>query len=174
MPPDERDKRILAVWKEKLMAEGREADKWRPLYQMAAVRRVVLKRLQASIKAHDDAAIVLWGSKRCLTNYPLAKELLDAVAAARERLGKMESAAIPPSDAAEHTPPVAENGTAAAENDDHPARQTASDVNGEATNIGEATPDAPPRWKWPRLFSRRAEPAEVNDDKSSEEGNANT
>jgi hypothetical protein len=91
LPPDERDEKILAVWKEKLMADCREADKWRPLYQMAAVRREVLKRLQASIDAHDDAGIVQWGSKRCLTKYPLVPTATDAITAARERLGKTES-----------------------------------------------------------------------------------
>ena len=91
MSADERDRKILAVWKEKLMADCREADKWRPLYQMAAVRREVLKRLQASIDARNDAAIVQWGSKRCLTNYPLPQATADAVAAAREHLGNTES-----------------------------------------------------------------------------------
>jgi hypothetical protein len=91
LPPDQRDQRILAVWKEKLMADCPEADKWRPLYQMAAVRREVLKRLQASIDAGDDAGIVQWGSKRCLAKYPLSQPLAEAVAAARERLGRSES-----------------------------------------------------------------------------------
>jgi hypothetical protein len=91
MSAEERDQKILAVWKEKLMANCREADKWRPLYQLAAVRREVLKRLQASIDARDDAAIVQWGGKRCLANYPLPQVTADAVAAARERLGNTES-----------------------------------------------------------------------------------
>ena len=91
LPPDERDRRILAVWREKLMADCPEADKWRPLYQMAAVRREVLKRLQASIDAHDDAGIVQWGSKRCLAKYPLPQPLVEAIAAARERLGRSET-----------------------------------------------------------------------------------
>ena len=93
LPPDERDQRILAVWKEKLMADCPEADKWRPLYQMAAVRREVLKRLQASVDAHDDAGVVQWGSKRCLAKYPLPQPLAEAIAAARERLGPQRIAA---------------------------------------------------------------------------------
>ncbi|MGO9109377.1 MAG: protein kinase domain-containing protein [Thermoguttaceae bacterium] len=91
LPPDQRDQRILAVWKEKLMADCSEADKWRPLYQMAAVRREVLKRLQASVDARDDAGMVQWGSKRCLAKYPLPQPLAEAIAAARERLGRSES-----------------------------------------------------------------------------------
>ena len=92
LPPDERDKRILSVWKEKLMADCVEAEKWRPVYQMAAVRREVLKRLQASIDARDDAAKIVrkWGSKRCLNKYPLAQAMTDAVNAARERSGKTD------------------------------------------------------------------------------------
>ncbi len=88
LPPDQRDQRVLAVWKEKLMADCPEADRWRPLYQMAAVRREVLKRLQASVDAHDDAGMVQWGGKRCLANYPLPQPLAEAIAAARERLGR--------------------------------------------------------------------------------------
>ncbi len=174
LPPDERDKRILAVWKEKLMAGCREADKWRPLYQMAAVRREVLKRLHASIEAHDDVEIVLWGSKHCLTNYPLPKELAEAVAAARERVGKTDSATTVSADEAEHAVPAAENGVAAANHDDLAAHETAAQMNGDAPIPSEALPDAPPRWKWPRLFSRRDEPAEANENKSTEEGNVNS
>ena len=91
LPPDERDRRVLAVWKEKLMANCIEADKWRPLYQMAAVRREVLKRLQTSVDAHDDPGVVQWGSKRCLAKYPLPPSLAEAIAAARERLDHGES-----------------------------------------------------------------------------------
>ena len=91
LPADERDAKILKVWKNKLMAKCREADKWRPIYQMAAVRKEVLKRLQTSIDARDDAGIVQWGSKRCLTNYPLSQAAADALAAARERMGKIDS-----------------------------------------------------------------------------------
>ena len=91
LPADQRDQQILAVWKEKLMAECREADKWRPLYKMAVVRREVLKRLQASVDARDDAGIVQWGSKHCLAKYPLPEPLREAIAAARERRGQSES-----------------------------------------------------------------------------------
>ena len=58
---------------------------------MAAVRREVLKRLQASVDAQDDAGIVQWGGKRCLAKYPLPQPLAEAIAAARERLGRSES-----------------------------------------------------------------------------------
>jgi hypothetical protein len=91
LPPDQRDQQILAVWKEKLMADCPEADKWRPWYQMAAIRREVLKRLQASIDAHDDPGIVQWGGKHCLAKYPLPQATAEAIAAARERLGRSES-----------------------------------------------------------------------------------
>jgi serine/threonine protein kinase len=169
LPPDERDRQILAVWKEKLMADCREADKWRPLYQMAAVRREVLKRLQASIEVKDDAEIVLWGSKRCLANYPLAKELTDAVAAARERLGTQAPAAADAVDAAKHDAVEAENGIGIPAHVNH----APNEANGEATSPDETASDAP-RWKWPRFFARRGEPTEAKENKSSEEGNVNT
>ncbi len=106
LPADQRDQRILAVWKEKLMADCSEADKWRPLYQGAAVRREVLKRLQASIDAHDDAGVVQWGSKRCLAKYPLSQALNEAIAAARERLGRSESLLTALANAAELPAPT--------------------------------------------------------------------
>jgi hypothetical protein len=175
LPADERDRQILAVWKEKLMADCHEAGKWRPLYQMAAVRREVLKRLQASIEAKNDAEIVLWGSKRCLTNYPLAKEVVDAVAAARERSGKTESAPTLAADVTVYMTPSEENGSATAEHDDPAAIETAAaaEVNSEAPVQSEAAPDTP-RWKWSRLFSRRGEPEEPKESKKSEEGNVSS
>jgi hypothetical protein len=91
VPLPERDRRILALWKEPLMADCPEADPWRPIYQMAAVRREVLKRLQAAIEAHDDAAVLQWGGKRCLAKFPLPKDWIAAIRAARERLGRTES-----------------------------------------------------------------------------------
>src|SRR5262249_22148548 len=90
-PLNERDARVLAVWKEKLLADCAEAEKWRPFYQMATVRREVLKRLYGSIDARDDRAIIQWASKRCLAKYPIAPAIADAIQAARERLGKSES-----------------------------------------------------------------------------------
>jgi serine/threonine protein kinase len=125
LPPDERDHRILAVWKEKLMAGCAEADKWRPLYQMAAVRREVLKRLQASVEAHHDADVVQWGSKRCLANYPLPQPLAEAIAAARERLGRSESLLALLANAAEETSDgsdrSADNGQAVGSRSEPPA-----------------------------------------------------
>jgi hypothetical protein len=172
LSPDERDKRVLAVWKEKLMADCHEADKWRPLYQMAAVRREVLKRLQASIDAHNDAEIVLWGGKRCLAKYPLHKETAEAVAAARERLGKKESISAAPTDAAEREAAAEETVIVLADKGESSAREIVSEVNGEAPVPNEATADASPRWKWPRLFSRRGEPTEAKESNPSVEGNA--
>jgi hypothetical protein len=101
LPPDERDRRVLAVWKEKLMADCADADKWRPLYQMAGVRREVLKRLQAAIEAHNDAEIALWGSKHCLAKYPLPPATAETIAAARQRVGRTEALLAALADAAE-------------------------------------------------------------------------
>ena len=132
LPPDERDQRILAVWKEKLMADCHEADKWRPLVQLAAVRREVLKRLQASIDARDEAAIVQWGSKRCLTKYPLPQAMVEAVAAARARLGKTES--------------LLTALTSAVESEGNESREAASGGDGAKTGPSESAgePPAPP------------------------------
>ncbi len=161
LPPDQRDQRILAVWKEKLMADCREADKWRPLHQMAAVRREVLKRLQASVDAHDDAGVVQWGSKRCLAKYPLPQPLAEAIAAAQERIGRNESLSTSQINAAEESP---EGETASGQED--PAHDENSAL-GESKSEPAALPpelseqmESHSPWKWPRLFSRRSKPEE--------------
>ena len=91
LPLDERDRRVLAVWNDKLLTDCPEAEKWRPVYQMATVRREVLKRLQAAIESHDDPAIVQWGEKRCLAKYPVPKAWLAEIEAARQRLQRVEN-----------------------------------------------------------------------------------
>ncbi|MGA2254524.1 MAG: protein kinase [Thermoguttaceae bacterium] len=140
LPPDERDRRILAVWKEKLMADCPEADRWRPLYQMAAVRREVLKRLQASIDVHDDAGVLQWGSKRCLAKYPLPQSLAEAIAAARERLGRSESlltALGNATEASEESETVSESAACL------PADQRAASVSGAGMDIDRMSPLGP-------------------------------
>ncbi len=137
---DQRDQRVLALWKEKLMANCPEAERWRPLYQMAAVRREVLKRLQASLDAHDDTGVVQWGSKHCLANYPLAQPLAEAIAAARQRLGRSESLLAALANAAEgigegETDPAGP----AMQSDD----QDAASEPGENGDIGPMSPISP-------------------------------
>ncbi len=107
----ERDRRILALWKEPLMADCPEADPWRPIYQMAVVRREVLKRLQAAIEAHDDAGVLQWGGKRCLAKFPLPKDWLAEIRAACERLGRAESLLAALAEASQ----AAANGSSAAD-----------------------------------------------------------
>ena len=143
LPADQRDQQILAVWKEKLMADCPEADKWRPLYQMAAVRREVLKRLQASVDAHDDAGIVQWGSKRCLAKYPLPQPLVEAVAAARQRLGRGASLLTALQNAAEEN---GEGEAAAATGENVPsAAQDGEDADSaSATSSPQSPAIAPP------------------------------
>jgi serine/threonine protein kinase len=172
LSPDERDRQVLAVWKEKLMADCPEADRWRPLYQMAAVRREVLKRLQAAVDATDDAGIVQWGSKRCLEKYPVPQSLAEAIAAARQRLDRSGPAAV----AADK---IAVGANAPGEVASEPAAgaPAGQDQSLEETPPNEPaleSPALPPetpepfdaegpvearaRWKWSRLFSRRGEP----------------
>jgi hypothetical protein len=87
-PLDERDQRVLDAWNQQLMAGCPEADKWRPLQQMATVRQEVLKRLQAAVESQDDAGIVQWGKKRCLAKYPLPQPWIAAIAEAADRLDR--------------------------------------------------------------------------------------
>ncbi|MEI8373491.1 MAG: protein kinase [Planctomycetota bacterium] len=161
LPPDQRDQRILAVWKEKLMADCREADKWRPLYQMAAVRREVLKRLQASVDAHDDAGVVQWGSKRCLAKYPLSQPLAEAIAAAQERIGRSDSLLTAPINTAEES-----LGGETASEQENPVHDENSALDGSESEPAPMPQELSEQmesrssWKWPRLFSRRSKPEE--------------
>jgi hypothetical protein len=90
-PLDQRDQRVLEAWNEQLMAGCPEADRWRPLHQMATVRKEVLKRLQAAVASQDDAGIVQWGKKRCLAKYPLPEPWIAAIAEAGERLDRADA-----------------------------------------------------------------------------------
>jgi hypothetical protein len=90
-PLDERDQRVLEAWNQQIMAGCPEADKWRPLQQMALVRQEVLKRLQAAIESQDDLAIVQWGKKRCLAKYPLPEAWAATIAEASDRLDRAEA-----------------------------------------------------------------------------------
>jgi hypothetical protein len=90
-PLDERDQRVLDAWNQQLMAGCPEADKWRPLQQMATVRQEVLKRLQAAVESQDDAGIVQWGNKRCLAKYPLPEPWVAAIAEAGDRLDRADA-----------------------------------------------------------------------------------
>jgi hypothetical protein len=93
------------------------------------VRREVLKRLQSSIDAHDDAGIVQWGSKRCLKKYPLPQATTDTIAAARERLGKTELLLTALSNAVEH--------------DEEVPGEAASGTNGNAKGSSKSTAEIP-------------------------------
>jgi serine/threonine protein kinase len=169
LAPDERDRQVLAVWKEKLMADCPEADRWRPLYQMAAVRREVLKRLQAAVDATDDAGIVQWGGKRCLERYPLPQPLAEAIAAARQRLERSEPAAVVADKVAAGANAAGEVASEPATDQDQPLDETPS-LNESALESpalpsetsepfdAEGPGEARSRWKWSRLFSRRSEP----------------
>ncbi len=153
LPPEQRDQRILAVWKEKLMADCPEADKWRPLYQMAAVRREVLKRLQASIDAHDDAGMAQWGGKRCLANYPLPEPMAEAIAAARERLGRSESLLTALANAAEGN----EEASDGSDRSDGPVPAPSNAAEGNAEGETASEPENPASGEPPAFVEAAAE-----------------
>ena len=44
LPPDQRDRRLLETWNEKLLGDCREADKWRPAYEAAIARKNTLRK----------------------------------------------------------------------------------------------------------------------------------
>jgi hypothetical protein len=91
LPCNERDRRILAAWREDLLANCREAEKWRPAYEQAAARKPVLDRLQAAVEANDDRALVELARDPALADYPLPDDWTAAIRTAEERLPRVEA-----------------------------------------------------------------------------------
>lgn len=88
LPADQRDRRLMETWQEDLLADCREAQRWRPAHQAAAARKQLLQRLSAALKSRDRDAIARLAQEPCLANYPLPAELHGVVKTARERAGR--------------------------------------------------------------------------------------
>lgn len=91
MPLDQRDGRILELWQEDLLADCREADRWREAHRQAVARAELLDKLQAAIGDGDEAAIGELMHQPCLADYPLPAEWVPAVNAARDRVGRCQA-----------------------------------------------------------------------------------
>lgn len=91
LPADRRDRRILEAWQQDLLADCREADRWRPDYEAAVAREELLKRLRSAVDDHDEAAIARLSEDPYLAEYPLPAEWGGVVKTARDRIGRTEA-----------------------------------------------------------------------------------
>lgn len=71
MPADQRDRRLLDLWHEELLAGCKDAEPWRTAYALAVQRRQRLRELEEAIHQRDETAIVQLASDPCLAGYPL-------------------------------------------------------------------------------------------------------
>ncbi|MBN2477030.1 MAG: protein kinase family protein [Pirellulales bacterium] len=88
---DQRDARILDFWQEDLLAECREAERWRVTCAAAIARRQVLEHLQAAVEQGNESAIAGLMGEPCLADYPLPEMLATAIHQVRDRLGRTDS-----------------------------------------------------------------------------------
>ena len=94
LPPDHRDARLLAIWKEDLLAECPEADPWREAHQQAVTRREVLENLSAAVAGRDEAAMVRWTRQTCRVGYPLPADWAEPIRTARAWARRIEALAV--------------------------------------------------------------------------------
>ncbi len=88
---DLRDRHVLDLWREDLLAECREADRWRPAYETAVSRRELLRRLQHAVDGENEAAVGELMEAPCLSDYPLPAEWGPAARRTQQRISRTEA-----------------------------------------------------------------------------------
>jgi hypothetical protein len=91
LPSDERDRRILELWREDLLKDCREAERWQPAYQRAAARKKIYDQIQAAIQSHNELKLAKLADQQWLEKYTLPDGWMPAMKAARERVGRLET-----------------------------------------------------------------------------------
>jgi len=91
LPADQRDEKLLDTWQEDLLADCREADRWRPDYETAVARKQIVARLQTAIDEGDELAVAELMEEPCLAGYPLSKRYQAKVDTVRDRYGRTDA-----------------------------------------------------------------------------------
>jgi len=89
MPPEELDRRLLALWDEQLLANHPEAERWRPAYETACHRQELLQRIEEAIRCGDQAAIDQWVRDPSLADYPMPASWQPVIEAARDQMARL-------------------------------------------------------------------------------------
>jgi hypothetical protein len=71
LPPAERDRRILRVWKESLLHTCEDARPWLTLYESAVQRKELFARIDAALAAEDVDLVTQFAASPCLRGFPL-------------------------------------------------------------------------------------------------------
>lgn len=90
LPPPERDRQLIAAWREELLSDCLEAEPYRPAYRAALARKRTLPQLQAAIQSGDDVAIFKQARAKCLKDYPLPAEWDAAIHQARANIARLQ------------------------------------------------------------------------------------
>ena len=85
-PADQRDRVLLEAWDESLLADCREAARWRSAHQAAVRRAEELKRLEEAVRERSDRRIAELAAGELLAGYPLSAPLEAAVEHARRQV----------------------------------------------------------------------------------------
>jgi len=84
-PPSELDHKLLEIWDEKLLNDCPDAAPWRPTYQRAKQRQIVIDGLEKAIENVDTATIDSLLADPCLRGFPLPGHITQGIEEARER-----------------------------------------------------------------------------------------
>jgi hypothetical protein len=88
LPPDQMDRKMLAVWREDLLGDCAAAAVWRTAYHVAVYRKELLRRLQTAVTERTGGEIMQIVEDPCLEGYPLPPGWKVIVRWAREKLTK--------------------------------------------------------------------------------------
>ena len=83
LPPQQRQQKILKLWDPQLLRGCQEADRFRPLYEEAALRRDVLKRLSKAVEKRDKPVVAELVDQPCLQGLTLPKDWAGVIEEAR-------------------------------------------------------------------------------------------
>jgi hypothetical protein len=75
----QQDPKLLAAWKDSLLADCHDAQPWKAAYQRAAQRREILDKLRNAVNAGDNSVVAKLAGHACLKGYPLPPSWASAV-----------------------------------------------------------------------------------------------
>lgn len=87
LTPEQRDERVLRVWKDDLLSSCQEALPWRKLYQRATARKQALEELQHAMEAGDMRTVERLRADPLWKSRPLSAEMEEQIAQAAQQAG---------------------------------------------------------------------------------------
>jgi hypothetical protein len=87
----ERDRKLLAAWREDVLDGCPEADPWRAEHEAAVRRRDLLKRLDEAIQRNHEALVAQLTDDPLLAGYPMPAAWTEAIRGARDRMTRLQA-----------------------------------------------------------------------------------